>query len=107
MLREDQPIVEVSLQGKLRAKARAGGLPTHIQARQDVYMTPALALHTLTEQAQAAQRDGLSSLQVDAALLALAKTAVLPETTNPPELAGIPIFLDASGLLVIAGVSLF
>ncbi len=70
-------------------------------------MTPVEALRTLTEQAQAAQQGGVSTLEVDADVLALAKSAVLPENSNPPEFAGVPIFLDASGLLVIAGVSLY
>lgn len=69
-------------------------------------MTPVEALRALTAQAQAAQEEGQATLRVDPALLALAKTAVLPETANPPEFADIPIFLDASGVLTIGSVSL-
>ncbi len=80
---------------------------THRGALRCGAMTPIDALRALTAQALEAKSAGHSSLQVDPARLALAKTAVLPESTNPPELANIPIFLDASGLLTIAGVSVF
>jgi hypothetical protein len=70
-------------------------------------MTPVDALRALTQKAIAVQKKGASSLQVDGATLALAKTAVLPESTNPPEFADIPIFLDGSGVLTIAGVSIY
>ena len=70
-------------------------------------MDPLDALRALTAQAMAAGNAGHSALKVDAEALQLAKSAVVPESRNPPELADLPIFLDGSGVLTIAGVSLY
>jgi len=64
-------------------------------------------LRALAQQALAAKAAGQTTLQVDPQLLAEAKREVLPEGSYPDDLADVPIFIDATGLLTVGGVSLY
>lgn len=70
-------------------------------------MTPLDALREIVARAEAAHAAGQHTLAVPPELLALAKQAVQPEGSYPADLAGVPIFLDAQGLLTIDAVSLY
>lgn len=70
-------------------------------------MTPLDTLRAVAKQALLAKEAGQTSLHIDPDELALAKQGVVPEGAYPEDLADVPIFLDATGLLTIGGVSLY